>query len=236
MTCLLSLPRDIVIAMQKNIDSWLSRHITLHSYDSRRDELLSAAIHGIGILLSLIGLMFLIKKGVASRDGGTAIGYILYGLTMILLYSSSTFYHLVQPGDPKRLLRIFDHMSIYLLIAGTYTPVTIAVAGTWGSIIFSTIWGLAVFGMFFKIFFWGRLNLIHVLFYIVMGWVIVLGWNRLSATVEPDFLKMAIAGGITYTLGTIVYALNKIPYYHALWHLFVLGGSVFFFFGIYLYL
>ncbi|WP_028974053.1 PAQR family membrane homeostasis protein TrhA [Spirochaeta cellobiosiphila] len=217
-------------------ETWLHKHITLHSYDNRKEDLVSAWSHAIGMVFGLVALILLAKKGYHTGDTGTALGYILYGFTIIILFTSSTLYHFFEPSDRKRLMRIFDHMSIYLMIAGTYTPITIAMGGVWGWSIFATIWTLAFLGMILKILFWGKFGIFHVLFYIAMGWLVVIGWNQVASHVHPRFLTYAMAGGITYTLGTIVYAMKKIPYYHGIWHLFVLGGNICFFLGIYYYI
>jgi len=232
--CLSSSPGVDSFIMEK--ETWLSRNITLHNYDNRKEELISSFTHALGGIFGLIALFFLTRKGLATQDGGTAIGYILYGAIIILMFFSSSLYHFLKPGDKKRLLRIFDHMAIYLMIAGTYTPVTIAIDGLWGWGLFVAIWSLALLGMILKILFWGRLGIFHVVFYILMGWMVVLGWDQVKLNVQPEFLTWALAGGITYTLGTVVYAMKKVPYYHGIWHLFVLGGNICFFLGIYWYI
>jgi hemolysin III len=127
-------------------------------------------------------------------------------------------------------------MSIYLLIAGTYTPVMLTVGGFWGTFTFALVWIFAAGGMAFKILYWGRYRLLQVLIYILMGWLVLLVIEPLIAALSREFIYMAVAGGLVYTSGTAVYAMKRLPYYHALWHLFVLGGSVCFFLAIYLYL
>ena len=216
--------------------SWLERHITLHTHDSNREEIASGVVHGLGVVLSLAALVLLVQKGVRLNDPALLTGFIVYGLAMTLLYLSSTLYHFVPVSKTKRILRICDHMSIYILIAGTYTPVMLSLGGYYPRLTLGLVWLIAAGGMAFKIAFWGRLRFIQMLIYILMGWLIVLVWEPVVKQVSMEFFRMILAGGITYTSGTLVYAMKKMPYYHALWHLFVLAGSVWFFLAIYLYL
>ena len=155
---------------------------------------------------------------------------------MVLLYSSSTFYHLSKGPVAKRILRILDHSTIYFLIAGTYTPVALTVGGPAGWTIFGIEWALTILGITFTLFFWDRYGILHVLFYIIMGWMAVFIWKPLMQTVTTPFIILMISGGLSYTLGTIVYSMKKMPFHHAVWHLFVLGGSVLLFLAIYLHL
>ncbi len=217
-------------------ESWLERHISLHSHDTAREENASALVHGVGAVASLVGLVLLIGKGIRIGDPALLSGYIIYTVAMLALYLSSSLYHLVPVSNKKRILRICDHMSIYLLIAGTYTPISIALGGYWGRLTLVLIWAFAAGGMAFKIAFWGRFRFVQVLVYILMGWMVVLVREPVFEAFPRSFLFTALAGGIAYTSGTLVYAAKRLPYYHALWHLFVLAGSVFFFFAIYLYI
>lgn len=216
--------------------SWLERHITLHTYDNQREEIASGLVHAAGVILSLVAAVLLVSKGL--RTGSTSIlaGYIIYSAAMTILYLSSTLYHFTRPSNAKRILRICDHMSIYLLIAGTYTAVLVNLKGAAVTLTLGLVWIIAFGGMAFKIIFWGRFRLVQMLIYILMGWLIVLVWRPVTAQITPAFFTMLLAGGIVYTSGTIVYGLKKMPYYHAVWHLFVLAGSICFFLGIYLYL
>jgi hemolysin III len=215
---------------------WLEEHITLHSYDSPREEFASGLVHAAGAAASLLALVLLTAKGLAAGAPGQAAGLAIYGAAMLLLYLSSSLYHFVPVSNLKRVLRICDHMSIYLLIAGTYTPVMITVGGFWGHFTVALVWGIAAAGMAFKIAFWGRYRLLQVLIYILMGWLIVLVKDQVIAALSREFFLWALAGGVVYTSGTLVYAMKKMPYYHALWHLFVVGGSVCFFVAIYWHL
>ena len=216
--------------------SWLERHITLHTHDSNREEIASGVVHALGVVLSLAALVLLVQKGLRLNNPALLTGFIVYGLAMTLLYLSSTLYHFVPASKTKRILRICDHMSIYILIAGTYTPVMLSLGGYYPMVTLGLVWLIAAGGMAFKIAFWGRLRFIQMLIYILMGWLIVLVWEPVVKQVSMEFFRMILAGGITYTSGTLVYAMKKMPYYHAFWHLFVLAGSVWFFLAIYLYL
>ncbi len=216
--------------------SWLERHITLHTHDSNHEEIASGLVHGLGVLLSLAALVLLVQKGMRAHDPALLTGFIVYGVAMTLLYLSSTLYHFVPVSNAKRVLRICDHMSIYILIAGTYTPVMLSLGGYYPMLTLILVWIIAAGGMAFKIAFWGRLRLVQMLIYILMGWLIVLVWKPVVEQVSMAFFRMILAGGITYTSGTLVYSMKKMPYYHALWHLFVLAGSICFFLAIYLYL
>ncbi len=215
---------------------WLERHITLHSHDSNREEIASGIVHGLGVVLSLSALILLVLKGLKANDPALLTGFVIYGVAMTLLYLSSTLYHFVPISNAKRVLRICDHMSIYILIAGTYTPVMLSLGGYYPLLTLVLVWVFAAGGMTFKIAFWGRFRFLQMLVYILMGWLIVLVWEPVVQQVSVDFFRMILIGGIIYTSGTLVYAMKKMPYYHALWHLFVLAGSVCFFLAIYYYL
>src|SRR6056297_2975835 len=216
--------------------SWLERHITLHTHDSNHEEIASGLVHGLGVLLSLAALVLLIVKGLSMNNPALLTGFIVYGTAMTILYLSSTLYHFVPVSNAKRVLRICDHMSIYILIAGTYTPVMLSLGGYYPMLTLILVWIIAAGGMAFKIVFWGRLRVVQLLIYILMGWMIVLVWEPVVQQLSSEFFRMILTGGIIYTSGTIVYSMKKVPYYHAMWHLFVLGGSISLFLAIYLYL
>lgn len=216
--------------------SWLERHITLHSHDSPKEELASALVHAVGAAAALVALFLLAHKGVTAGSPRQLFGYMVYALAMLGLYLSSSLYHFAPVSNTKRILRICDHMSIYLLIAGTYTPISIALGGYWGTLTLVLIWTFAAAGMAFKIVFWGRFRLVQVAVYILMGWMVVLVREPVFEAFPMSFILTILAGGVAYTSGTLVYAAKRLPFYHALWHLFVLTGSVFFFFAIYLYI
>lgn len=216
--------------------TWLENHITLHEFDNKKEELANALTHLFGAIMSLIGMIFLIKIGLKSGDPVKTTGLVIFAISMLLLYSASGFYHLVKPSNLKRILRILDHSNIYFLIAGTYTPILIAVDTTLSYSFIFVVWGIAFLGIIFTLVFWGRFKAFHVILYLLMGWLFVFIWKPVSAVIPFGLVKWIIVGGLAYTLGTIFYAMKKLPYYHAIWHLFVLVGSFSFFIGIYKYI
>lgn len=207
-----------------------------HTYP-RREEIANAITHGIGVLLSLAGLVLLI---VFSSMKGTAwhvVSFTIYGVSMLLLYSCSTLVHSFKEGKVKDLFEFFDHSSIYIFIAGTYTPfMLVAVRGSLGWSLFGIVWGIALLGVVFKAFFVKRFLFMSTIFYLIMGWLIVIAWGPLAAAVPQTGVVLLVTGGLLYTLGTIFYVWRAFPYHHAIWHLFVLAGSVTHFFAILLYL
>ena len=215
---------------------WVESHITLHEHDNRREEIASSVIHYIGTLLAVIGTFMIVVKAYACGQRSMVAGLGIYGSSMILLYTSSSTYHLLRPSFAKRVLRIFDHSSIYLLIAGTYTPLLAFIGGRTGTLLLVIIWLFALVGNIFTLAFWGRLKPLHVLLYLAMGWMIVLFREQALSVMPEGLLSWVIAGGSFYTVGTLFYAMKKLPYYHAIWHLFVLGGSTCFFLGFYIHL
>jgi hemolysin III len=220
----------------KNFKTWLIDNISLHQHDSKHEEFANAGTHGLGIILSFAAIVMMVFKVATSDSLVSLTGVLIFGFSMVLLYSSSTFYHLSKGPVVKRILRIMDHSTIYFLIAGTYTPVLLTIGGTAGWIIFCIEWALTILGITFTLFFWDRYGILHVLFYIIMGWLAVFIWKPLLQTVTTPFIILMVSGGLSYTLGTIVYSMKKMPFHHAVWHLFVLGGSVLLFLAIYLYL
>ncbi|WP_152392430.1 PAQR family membrane homeostasis protein TrhA [Paenibacillus guangzhouensis] len=203
---------------------------------SRREEVANAITHGIGAFLSVAALALLITFSSLFGTAWHVVSFTIYGITMLLLYASSTLVHSFPEGKVKDLFEIFDHASIYLFIAGTYTPfLFVIVRGTLGWTLFGIIWGIAISGVVFKAFFTKKFLFLSTLFYIAMGWLIVLAWNPLVEALPTGGLVLLIAGGILYTLGTIFYVWRGFPYHHAIWHLFVLAGSAAHFFAILLY-
>ncbi|MBY9081849.1 hemolysin III family protein [Paenibacillus sp. HN-1] len=204
---------------------------------SRKEEVVNAVTHGIGAVLSVAALVLLI---VFSSMRGTAwhvVSFSIYGTSMLLLYLNSTIVHSLKEGKVKDLFEFFDHSSIYLFIAGSYTPfLLVAIRGTLGWSLFGIIWGIAFFGVLFKAFFTKRFLFMSTIFYIAMGWLIVIAWGPLTAAVAQDGMSLLMAGGVLYTLGTIFYVWRAFPYHHAVWHVFVLLGSVTHFFAVLLYL
>ena len=222
--------------MPQTIAGWLERNITLHTHDTREEEMWNGGTHAAGALLSIAGLVLLMTKVLPSGNSSAAIGALVFGLSMILSYTSSAVYHFVRPSNWKRFLRIMDHVNIYILIAGTYTPICVAMNSGKSLQLLRLVWLIAVLGIIFKLVFWGRLKAFHVGFYLAMGWLVVFYLDDLRHIVPREAALWIIGGGLSYTLGVLFYSLKKMPHYHAVWHLFVLGGSACFYLGIFHYI
>ncbi len=199
------------------------------------EEQLNAASHGIGALLGIAGLVLLIVFNNNKTDW-SLFSVIVYGISLIVLFTASTLYHSMKGEKRKHYFRIIDHISIYLLIAGTYTPVLlITLEKSLGWPLFWTVLGIAVFGVILKLFFTGRFEIFSTLLYLVMGWLIVFDFTNLSEAIGSKGVLWFFAGGLFYTVGIIFYAIHRIPYNHVIWHLFVLGGAIGHFFMILFY-
>jgi hemolysin III len=198
---------------------------------SRNEEMANSVSHGIGTVLAIAALIILLVLAVPGRKTVNIVGFSIYGATLILLYLASTLYHSFPPGKTKDILRVFDHASIFLLIAGTYTPITlIALRGVLGWTLFGIVCGIALLGIVFKIFWIKRFALFSTLLYALMGWMIVFAIKPLLAAMSPAGLIFLLAGGLAYSFGIIFYLWKNLKYGHAVWHLFVLAGSVCHFF------
>ncbi|MEG0129743.1 PAQR family membrane homeostasis protein TrhA, partial [Clostridium sp.] len=199
-------------------------------------EIANAITHGIGVVLSIAALVLLILCGVKYGDVWYIVSSIIYGVTLIVLYLGSTLYHSIPSIKAKKILRIVDHSSIFLLIAGTYTPFTLTVLrGPLGWTIFGVVWGCTLFGIVMKIFFLEKFEKFSTFMYVGMGWFIVIALKDIIKSLPLQGLVLLVLGGVFYTVGCIFYAKDKWPYNHAIWHLFVLAGSVFHFLTILLY-
>ncbi|MBU2940353.1 hemolysin III family protein [Lacinutrix sp. C3R15] len=199
------------------------------------EEKLNALTHSIGVLFGIVGLVSLIFKNTHKSDW-SFFSVLVYGISIIILFSASTMYHYVQNEKQKHYFRIIDHISIYILIAGTYTPILlISLQSSLGWPLFYTVWGIAAFGVLLKIFFTGRFEAFSVLLYLAMGWLVVFDFTHLREVIGDNGILCLFAGGLAYTGGIIFYAINKIPYNHVIWHLFVLAGAIFHFFMVYFY-
>lgn len=200
------------------------------------EEKLNALSHAIGAFLGIVALVLLVVKN-ANGTNWALFSVIVYGISIIILFTASTFYHAVQGEKQKHYFRILDHISIYLLIAGTYTPVCLIVlAHSLGWPLFFVVWGIAAFGVVLKLFFTGRFEIFSTLLYLVMGWLIVFDFSALSQSVHHNAILLLFAGGLAYTIGIVFYVFERIPFNHVIWHVFVLAGAIFHFFMIYLYL
>lgn len=204
-------------------------------YD-KKEEVINAITHGIGAGLAIAALVILVVFAALKGDAWRVTSFAIYGSTMIILYLSSTFYHAFTNPKLKTIFKFFDHASIYLLIAGTYTPfLLVNLRGPWGWSLFGVIWGLALSGIIFKAYFIHRFNKVATFIYIMMGWMIVIAMKKMFQTIDLGGILWLVAGGLSYTIGTIFYLKKDIKYFHAIWHLFVLGGSICHFFAILLY-
>ncbi len=201
------------------------------------EEIVNAVTHGIGFGMSIAALVVLLVFGSKNGTAIHIVSFSIYGATMIILYLASTLYHSFPKGKTKNILEIIDHCAIYLLIAGTYTPFTLLVLkGKIGWIIFFIIWVIAVAGVVFKAVFIKKFKILSTLFYIFMGWMIVSAIKPLIANLQSGGFWLLVLGGVLYTVGTIFYTWEKVKFNHAIWHLFVFGGSMAHFFSVFLYL
>lgn len=207
-----------------------------HQPPSRGEELANALSHGLGIVLSLAAVTLLAVFAALNGTARHIVSFSIYGATLVLLYTASTLYHSFRDPRAKRVLRVCDHAAIYLLIAGTYTPFALVVFhGAFGWTLFGLVWGMAATGVLLKLLFVGRFHGVAVGLYLAMGWLVVIGIKPLIQSVPGPGLALLVAGGLLYTGGVVFYANKRIPWNHAIWHLFVLGGSVCQFFAILFY-
>jgi hemolysin III len=203
---------------------------------SRSEEIVSSITHAVGAALGVAALAVLVTLGALQGDAWRVTAFAVYGTTIVLLYLFSTFYHSTRRSELKKLFRYLDHSAIFLLIAGTYTPfLLVKMRGAWGWSLFGTIWGLAVLGIMLNVVLMGRSRWISTSVYIGMGWLVVVAIKPLLACVAGGGIAWLVAGGLSYTLGAAFYIWKRMPYNHAVWHLFVLGGSVCHFVAILLY-
>ena len=200
----------------------------------RIEEWLNSATHGIGALLSVIGTIILIAGATQLHDTWKIISFSIFGTSLILLYVASALYHGARRPELKKAFKTLDHCAIFLLIAGTYTPfLLVNMRETVGWTLFAIIWSLAITGVALKLTFSNRFKLARVGIYVAMGWLIIFASSDLLASLNETALNLTIAGGIVYTAGVAFYLADRIPYMHAVWHLFVIGGSACHFSAIY---
>ena len=199
------------------------------------EEKLNAWSHGIGIGLGIACLVLMLLDVDQSNPFGL-FSVIVYGISIILLFLASTCYHAIKISKRKHFFRIADHISIYLLIAGTYTPLLlIAIPNGLGWILFWVVWGIAFFGVVLKLFFTGKFERFSTFLYLAMGWLAIIPYTELTIALDPKALTLLFGGGAAYTVGVLFYTIERIPYNHFIWHLFVLGGTSCHFFMVYLY-
>lgn len=191
------------------------------------EEIANSIIHGLGIGLSVAALVLLVAFAVLSGDGYRLAGAITFGIALVLEYTASTLYHSFPQPKVKHIFKILDHCGIYVLIAGTYTPfclVTIREEGGW--LLFAVVWGLAIVGIALEAFWTYRPRWLSALVYLGMGWLVIVSIKPLTANLDPAGIWLLVAGGLCYTAGTAFYVLKKIKYMHAIWHVWVVAGSV----------
>jgi hemolysin III len=200
---------------------------------SLREEIAHSLTHGIGIIFGIAGLIILISHAADCGSVRHIVGCTIFGAALIVLYSASTLYHGIQHQTAKKVLRIADHSAIYLLIAGTYTPFTlINMQGVWGWSLFGVAWGLALLGIVLQLTPLRKYSAIRLILYLTMGWSIVVAIKPLAASVPISAMRLIVAGGLSYTVGIVFYLWRKLPYNHAIWHVFVLAGSVLHYFAV----
>lgn len=205
--------------------------------ESKKEENLNTITHAFGLILSIIGLYFLIEKSIQNTDKLFLLCSIIYGLSLVSMYSCSTLYHYFYHSKYKSKLRIADHISIYILIAGSYTPgLILKLHDGLGMYLLYIVWGIAVLGFFLKFFFINRFEKFSLLLYIIMGWLIIVDYNGIVMYMNTSAVQLMFLGGIFYMVGVVFYSLDKMKYNHVIWHFFVLLGSASHYFMIYKYI
>ncbi|HPO16310.1 MAG TPA: hemolysin III family protein [Candidatus Hydrogenedentes bacterium] len=190
------------------------------------EEIANAITHGLGVLFSIAALTLMVIYASLGGDPWRIVSVSIFGATLIILYLASTLYHAIPQPRAKKFLRVFDHSAIYLLIAGTYTPfLLVSMRGPWGWSLFGALWGIAVAGCTFKFFFIGRWDILSTILYIAMGWTALVVIKPALEMIPLAALGLMAAGGLVYTIGTLFYAWGRLPYNHAIWHVFVLAAS-----------
>ena len=208
---------------------------TIHTY-SNLEEKLNVWSHFAGLILSVIAMVLLVFRAIELASIWAIISFPIFGLSMIVLYLASTLYHHSKSEKLRYRLNIFDHAAIYILIAGSYTPfVLVSLHGTESFAIFSIVWSIALVGVIFKIFFTGRFNVLSTILYVAMGWLIIFSFKNLMTNLDFNGLVWLISGGIAYTVGAILYSIDRLKFNHAIFHFFVLLGTFCHFISVYFY-
>lgn len=216
--------------------SYLERKIPIPKY-TLGEELISSISHGIGAGLGVVALCMCVSIASAHNNVWGIVSSWVFGLSMIILYSMSCIYHGLKPNNAKRVMRIFDHCTIFLLIAGTYTPFTlVSLRNSVGWQLFGIVWAAAIIGIILNAIDMERFKVFSMICYLAMGWVIIFAFKPLLRLVPKPGIWLLLAGGIAYTVGAIVYGIgSKVKYMHSIWHFFVLAGSILHFLCIYMY-
>jgi len=197
------------------------------------EEIANAVTHGVWAMLSMAGFAILVVSAAVRGDAWHVVSFAVFGASALLLFTMSTIYHAIAAPRAKRVLKVLDHSSIYVLIAGTYTPFALtALRPTVGWLVFGIVWGAAAVGISLKPFLAGRAKLLSTMSYVAMGWIIVLAWRPLVAAVDAVSLRLLIAGGLAYTVGAAFYMIKGRVWSHPVWHLFVGAGATLHFFAV----
>lgn len=216
------------------------RSLALHLRPARRlklrEQIVDTITHGAGFLLAIAALVFLTLRASGSADPLRIIACVIFGASLVLLYGASTLYHALHHTAARRVFQRMDHISIFFLIAGTYTPFClILLPAAWGWSLFGVVWGIAIVGAGLKLWIGERYELLWVGLYVAMGWIVVVGLKPLLASTPPGGLALLVAGGVAYTAGVLFFVWERLPYNHGVWHLFVMAGSVLHFVAAYQY-
>lgn len=207
---------------------------------TKNEEIANGITHGLGVAFGIFSLIVLLYESIKKGSTISIVGFSIYGASLIIMYLASTMYHIAWKDEVKKILRVFDHSSIFIFIAGTYTPIILlTMRGKMRVGILTLIWLIAISGVVFKIFTFNKFDkykMVSLALYIGMGWITIFLIRPILESTSVKFIVLLALGGIIYTLGTIFYSNKKIPYNHAIWHLFVLAASFVHFLGIYLYL
>lgn len=199
-------------------------------------EIFNAITHGLAAILSIVTIVFLVRKGILLKSAEAIVAYSIYGASMFLLFISSTLYHSFVYSKYADFFQKFDHSTIYLLIAGTYTPyLLLTIDGLLGNILLAIIWTLAISGIFFEIITLGKYPKLSILFYLLLGWFVILILRPLVNSLPAYGLLLLVLGGISYSIGAIFYCIKKIEWLHVVWHVFVVAGATFMFYSIFYY-
>jgi len=211
---------------EKNIDTTNTKDSTDRGFTIQQ-EIVHSTIHGFGILFGIISIPILTALAAKNADVPAIVGASIYGFTFLMLFTFSTTYHGFQQPQVKKVLEIFDHISIYFLIAGTYTPfILIYLRNSFGYLLLTILWSLTLLGIFFKIFFTGRFEIVSLIIYLAMGWILVIGGKRFFADMPADVIIFIIIGGALYSIGVIFYLWSSFKWHHAVWHFLVLAAAV----------
>lgn len=206
-------------------------------YYSPLEEKINIASHAVGFILSIVGLMLLVVYASLYGNVWHIISFSIFGVSLMIAFAASTIYHSAKKPEIRSRLRVFDHASIYVLIGGTYTPITlVALGGTIGWVFFSITWALALTGICLKLFFTGKYKLLSTLMYVFMGWLIIFAIKPLSNNLSSEGLTWLVIGGLAYTVGAILYSIKKIKFNHTIFHIFVLLGSASHFIMVFFYI